>query len=113
MGNKYFRFTPRHLIIFGSKGAFRGDTLLVEQDGKIVEGQLDIPDMPNSSRISNFLDACTSDKNPISCGEDGQKVMEIMSGALLSAKLGREITVAELYAIEQMRTEPTSGWSIP
>ena len=104
---------PQGIFIFGSKGAFRGDTLLVEQDGKIVEGQLNVPDMPNSSRISNFLDACTSDKNPISCGEDGQKVMEIMSGALLSAKLGREITVAELYAIEQMRTEPTSGWSIP
>ena len=101
------------IFIFGSKGAFRGDTLLVEQDGKIVEGQLNMPDMPNASRIGNFLDACISDRKPISCGEDGQKVMEIMSGALLSAKLGREITIDELYAIEQMRAEPTSGWSIP
>ena len=101
------------IFIFGSKGAFRGNTLLVEQDGKIVEEQLNMPDMPNASRIGNFLDACISDRKPISCGEDGQKVMEIMSGALLSAKLGREITIHELYAIEQMRAEPTLGWSIP
>jgi len=35
-----------------------------------------------------------------------------MSGALLSAKLKREITVSELYAIEAMRSEPTPGWPI-
>ena len=104
---------PQGIFIFGSKGAFRGDTLLVAQDGKIVEGQLNVPDMPSLSRIGGFLDACAGDRNPISCGEDGQKVMEIMSGALLSAKLGWEITIAELYVIEQMRAEPTPGWSIP
>ena len=31
-----------------------------------------------------------------------------MSGALLSAKLGREISVEELYEIEALRTEPTA-----
>jgi hypothetical protein len=41
-----------------------------------------------------------------------EKIMEIMSSALLSAKLGREITVPELYAIEAMRPEPTPGWPI-
>ncbi len=68
--------------------------------------------MPDQSKIGDFLDACTSDAKPMSTGEDGAKVMEIMSGALLSAKLGREITVSELYAIEEMRSEPTPGWPI-
>jgi hypothetical protein len=38
--------------------------------------------------------------------------MEILSGSLLSAKLGREITVEELYAVEAMRSEPIPGWPI-
>lgn len=100
------------IFIFGSKGGFRGNTLLVEEDKKIVEAELEVPDIPNPGTIGNFLNACTSDAKPISSGEDGQKVMEIMAGSLLSAKLGREINVSELYAIEAMRAEATSGWPI-
>jgi len=100
------------IFIFGSKGAFRGNTLLVEQDSKIVEAELEVPDIPNPGTIGNLLNAYISDAKPISSGEDGQKVMEIMSGTLLSAKLGREITVSELYAIEAMRAEPIPGWPI-
>ena len=36
-----------------------------------------------------------------------------MSGALLSAKLRREVSVEELYELEALRTEPTPGWPIP
>jgi hypothetical protein len=36
-----------------------------------------------------------------------------MSGALLSAKLGREISVEELYEIEGLRADPIPGWHIP
>ena len=100
------------IFIFGSKGAFRGNTLLVEKDGKIVEEKYDVPEIPSHSKIGDFLNACVTDSKPISSGEDGMKVMEIMSGALLSAKLGREITVSELYNIEEMRSEPTLGWQI-
>jgi predicted dehydrogenase len=114
------------IFIFGSKGAFRGNTLIVEKGewekddrgrrrgykAKLVEKELKVPDMPNPGKIGDFLNACVSDAKPISTGEDGVKVMEIMSGALLSAKLGREITVSELYAIEAMRSEPTPGWPI-
>jgi predicted dehydrogenase len=114
------------IFIFGSKGAFRGNTLIVE-DGewekddkgnprryqpKLVEKELKTPDLPSVSKIGDFLKACNSDAKPISSGEDGMKVMEIMSGALLSAKLGREITVPELYTFEAMRYEPTPGWPI-
>ena len=114
------------IFIFGSKGAFRGNTLIVEEgkwekddkgnprryQAKLVEKELELPDIPNPGKIGDFLDACTSDAKPMSSGEDGMKVMEIMSGALLSAKLGREITVSELYAIEAMRLEPVPGWPI-
>jgi predicted dehydrogenase len=114
------------IFIFGSKGAFRGDTLIVEQGewdkddkgrpiryrAKLVEKELEVPNIPNPGKFGDFLNACTSDVKPICTGEDGMKIMEIMSGALLSAKLKREITVSELYAIEAMRYEPTPGWPI-
>lgn len=100
------------IFIFGSKGAFRGNTLLVEQDGKIVEDELEVPDISNPGKIGDFLNACVTDAKPISTGEDGVKVVEIMAGALLSAKLGREITVSELYDVESMRSEPVPGWPI-
>jgi predicted dehydrogenase len=100
------------IFIFGSLGAFRGETLLVFDEGKIVEGKLEVPDIPNPGQIGDFLNACLSSAKPISSGEDGIKVMEIMSGALLSAKLGREVAVEELYAIEKIRMEPRPGWPI-
>ena len=52
---------------------------------------------------------CNSDAQPVSNGDMGVKVTEIMSGSLLSAKLGREITVDELYELEALRAEPTPG----
>jgi predicted dehydrogenase len=114
------------IFIFGSKGALRGNTLIVDEgkwekddagrprryQAKLVEKELELPDIPNPGKLGDFLNACASDAKPMSTGEDGVKVMEIMSGALLSAKLGREITVPELYSIEAMRSEPTPGWPI-
>ena len=73
---------------------------------------MEVLDIPNPGQIGDFLNACTSDAKPISSGEDGIKVMEIMSGALLSAKLGREVAVEELYTIEKIRMEPRPGWPI-
>ncbi len=114
------------IFIFGSKGAFRNNTLIMEEGAwekdeagrlrgykaKLVEKELPLPDVPNPGKMGDFLNACTSDAKPISSGEDGVKVMEIMSGALLSAKLKREITVLELYDIEALRAEPIPGWPI-
>lgn len=114
------------IFIFGSKGAIRGDTLIVDEgewqkddagnprryQAKLVEKELELQDIPNPGKFGDFLNACTSDAKPMSDGENGMKVMEILSGSLLSAKLGREITVEELYTIEAMRYEPTPGWPI-
>ncbi|MBD3181855.1 hypothetical protein GF312_06160 [Candidatus Poribacteria bacterium] len=114
------------IFIFGSKGAIRNDTLIVDEgkwdiddagnkrryNPNLVEKTLEMPKMSTPSKLEDFLDACVDDGKPISAGEDGMKVMEILSGSLLSAKLGREITVSELYSIEAMRSEPVPGWPI-
>lgn len=46
--------------------------------------------------IDDFADACLEDRDPLTPGADGVKVMQITSMAYLSAKLGREVTTEEL-----------------
>ncbi len=118
---------PQGIFIFGSKGSFSGDKLFLEKgewdtddqgnrrryQSNLVETPLEPPDRSFPDKFRDFLDACNSDAQPVSDGDVGLKVTEIMSGSLLSAKLGREISVAELYEIEALRTEPTPGWPIP
>ena len=118
---------PQGIFIFGSKGSFSGDKLFLEKgewdtddqgnrrryQSNLVETPLEPPDRSFPDKFRDFLDACNSDAQPVSYGDVGLKVTEIMSGSLLSAKLGREISVAELYEIEALRTEPTPGWPIP
>ncbi len=118
---------PQGIFIFGSKGAFSNDRLFLEKGNwdtdeqgnrrryrdNLIETPLELPDMSFPDKFRDFLDACNSEAQPVSNGDVGLKVTEIMSGALLSAKLRREITVAELYELEALRTEPTPGWPIP
>ena len=118
---------PQGIFIFGSLGSFSGNKLFLEKgkwdtddqgnrrryQSDLVEVPLELPDRPFPDKFRDFLDACNSDSQPASNGDVGLKVTEIMSGSLLSAKLGREISVEELYEIEALRTEPTPGWPIP
>ena len=118
---------PQGIFIFGSKGSFNGNKLFMEKgkwdtddkgnrrryQGNLVETPLALPKQSFPDKFRDFLDACNSDAQPVSNGDVGLKVTEIMSGSLLSAKLGREISVEELYEIEALRTEPTPGWPIP
>ncbi|MXY26875.1 hypothetical protein F4Y59_01780 [Candidatus Poribacteria bacterium] len=118
---------PQGIFIFGSKGSFSNNKLFLEKgkwdtddqgnrrryQGNLVETPLEMPDRSFPDKFRDFLDACNSDAQPVSNGDIGLNVTEIMSGSLLSAKLGREITVEELYEIEALRTEPTPGWPIP
>ena len=118
---------PQGIFIFGSKGSFSNNKLFLEKgkwdtddqgnrrryQGNLVETPLELPERSFPDKFRDFLDACNTDAQPVSNGDIGLNVTEIMSGALLSAKLGREITVEELYEIEALRTEPTPGWPIP
>ena len=117
---------PQGIFIFGSRGAFSNDALFLEKgtwdtdaqgnrrryQGKLVETPLELPERDFADKFLDFLNACNSDAQPVSNGDMGVKVTEIMSGSLLSAKLGREITVDELYELEALRAEPTPGWPI-
>ena len=118
---------PQGIFIFGSKGSFSGNKLFLEKgkwdtddqgnrrryQSDLVETPLELPERSFRDKFRDFLDACNSDAQPASNGDIGLKTTEIMSGALLSAKLGREISVEELYEIEALRTEPAPGWPIP
>ena len=118
---------PQGIFIFGSEGSFSNDKLFLEKgewdtddqgnrrryQGNLVETPLELPDTPFPDKFRDFLDACNSDAQPVSNGDVGLKVTEIMSGALLSAKLGREVSVEELYELEGLRAEPIPGWHIP
>jgi predicted dehydrogenase len=117
---------PQGIFIFGSQGSFSDDKLFLEDgtwdtddqgnrrryQGNLAETPLELPDRSFPDKFRDFLDACNSDAQPASNGDIGLNVTEIMSGALLSAKLGREISVEELYEIEALRSEPTPGWPI-
>ena len=118
---------PQGIFIFGSKGSFSSDKLFLEKgewdtddqgnrrryQGDLVETPLELPDRSFPDKFRDFLDACNGDAQPVSNGDVGLKVTEIMSGALLSAKLGREVSVEELYELEGLRAEPIPGWHIP
>ena len=117
---------PQGIFIFGSQGSFSNDKLFLEKgewdtddqgnrrryQGNLVETPLELPDTSFPDKFRDFLDACNSDAQPVSNGDVGLKVTEIMSGALLSAKLGREVSVEELYELEGLRAEPIPGWHI-
>ncbi len=118
---------PQGIFIFGSKGSFNNDKLFLEKgkwdtddqgnrrryQGDLVETSLELPDKAFPDKFRDFLDACNSEAQPVSNGGIGLNVTEIMSGALLSAKLGREVSVEELYQLEALRAEPIPGWPIP
>ena len=118
---------PQGIFIFGSKGSFSNDKLFLEKgewdtddqgnrrryQDNLLETPLELPERSFPDKFRDFLDACNSDAQPVSNGDIGLKVTEIMSGALLSAKLGREVSVEELYELEGLRAEPIPGWHIP
>lgn len=81
--------------VFGSHGGIRLDpfTYFYHHDGEEVNEQPDLPDQPQESLDVNFVRACLNDTDPISTGEDGLKVMQIIDGAYRSILIGREVEV--------------------
>ena len=88
------------IVLFGTTGGLKveGFTFYTEQEGKQVAIQVDLPGQwrERFKFIDDFLIACLEDKSPKTPGEDGLKVMQIISMAYLSAELGREVTLKDL-----------------
>jgi len=87
-------------ILFGTKGGLKLNpfTFYTEQEGKHVAVTIDLPVEGGERFIDDFIAACLEDKSPKTPGEDGLKVMQIISMAYLSAKIGREATLKDLKA---------------
>ena len=85
------------IVVFGTRGGLKLKpfTLYAEQEGKHVAITMDLP-VEGGDFIDDFITACLKDKSPKTPGEDGLKVMQIISMAYLSAKLGREVTLKDL-----------------
>jgi predicted dehydrogenase len=86
-------------VIFGTKGGLKLNpfTYFTEYDGEQVAISMEIGGQWGGFKdIDDFVSACLEDRTPKTPGEDGLKVMQIISMAYLSAKLGREVTLGEL-----------------
>jgi predicted dehydrogenase len=85
------------IILFGTKGGLKLDpfTFYAEQEKKQVAITFDLPP-PSSDFVDDFLTACLENRSPKTPGEDGLKVMQIISMAYLSSKLCREVTLKDL-----------------
>jgi len=98
-------------LIFGTEAALKGPhTLCIARERQIEEQPVPIPEGTEPGPYADFAMAIREGRPPATPGEDGQKVMEMLSAALLSAWLGREVTIAELYDIEALRAVPGQGW---
>lgn len=96
--------------VLGNKAALSSlDTLTRAVDRGKVES-VPLEPATDLNLWEDFVEACRDGRDPISPGEDSVKVMEILSGALLSSRLKREVSVEEVYEIEAVRALPTRGW---
>jgi len=86
------------VVLFGTKGGLKLEpfTFYTEQGGKQRTISVSIPDKPAGDLINDFVTACLKDRTPKTPGEEGLKVMQIISMTYASAKLGREVTLSEL-----------------
>jgi predicted dehydrogenase len=81
--------------LFGSYGGIRFDpfTLYTHRDGAEVDEQIELPDKASESFDVNFVHACLNDTKPLSTGDDGLKVMQIIEAAYQSSSTGREVVI--------------------
>ena len=86
------------VVLFGTRGGLKLNpfTFYTEQGGKQIAISVDILSKPTGDLINDFVTACLKDRVPKTPGEDDLKVMQIISMAYASARLGREVTLSEL-----------------
>lgn len=90
----------QNMIILGSKGGLKLNpfTYYAKQRGKHVALTVDL-DMRRwmmrsmDMLLKDFAAACLKDKTPKTPGEEGLKVMQVITAAYESARLGREVEI--------------------
>ncbi|MAF12990.1 hypothetical protein CMK11_21270 [Candidatus Poribacteria bacterium] len=82
--------------ILGSEGGIRLDpfTYFTEEDGEQVDLTPDLPRDTGQDLFSDFVRACEQGDEPKTTGEDGLKVMQIMTAAYESARIGAEVRIS-------------------
>jgi len=91
--------TGNDFVVFGTTGGVRlGDKPMFygEVKGKTVDLPLTMKGFASPGLQANFVTAVLTHKPPYTPGSTGVKIMEIIEAALLSAKKGREVRIAEL-----------------
>ena len=88
----------KNAIILGSKGGLKlyPFTYYTKQNGEHIALTIDLERRRVDSMkmlINDFAAACLDDKTPKTPGEDGLKVMQVISAAYESANLGREVEI--------------------
>ncbi|MGA3192192.1 MAG: hypothetical protein ABSD73_06725 [Candidatus Bathyarchaeia archaeon] len=85
------------VILFGTDGGLKLDPFIfyAEQEEKQVAITVDLPSL-GSDFVDDFLTACLKNGSSKTLGEDGLKVLQMISMACLSSKLCREVTVKDL-----------------
>jgi hypothetical protein len=82
------------IIQFGMEGGLKLDpsTFYAEQEEKQVAIIVDLP-LLRSDFLDDFLTSCSENGRPKTPGEDGLKIMKIISVAYLSSNLCREVNL--------------------
>jgi len=88
----------KNVIILGSKGGLKlyPFTYYTKQKGKHTALTIDLEGKRVNQMemlINDFAAACLQDKTPKTPGEDGLKVMQVISAAYESANLGKEVEI--------------------
>lgn len=83
--------------IFGTMGGVRFSpfTVFLEEKGEQKDLTPEIPPRKNKNIYDDFIRACRGEKEPITPGEEGLKVMQIINAAYISAKEKREVAIEE------------------
>lgn len=87
------------LAVFGKVGGLRFTPPMFygEEGGKTVDKPLETSGFKADSLQTDFISACLKKKSaPYTPGTTGVKIMQIIEGALKSAKWGKEVAVASL-----------------
>lgn len=95
-----------NIALFGTEGGLKLDpfTYYAVIDNSWAAFSVDMhprwvrDNLGTTTYIDDFVDACLTNRDPLTPGEDGLKVMQIINMAYISAERGREVAIDEISA---------------